>query len=105
MAANGGQSPTRTGAPERPFSCSFCGKAFSRRDKCTYHERSHTKNRPLECQRCGEMLFTLAAYDSHRQRCTIDAQGTGPLWQTQPGQAAVVHVQAAQASVVDAGDA
>lgn len=37
---------------EKPFSCSYCSKAFSRQDKMRNHERIHLGVRPYQCKMC-----------------------------------------------------
>ncbi|XP_072279464.1 uncharacterized protein [Pyxicephalus adspersus] len=38
----------------RPFSCTFCGKGFTRGQDLLRHERSHTGERPFQCTECGK---------------------------------------------------
>ena len=58
---------------EKPFSCSFCGKAFSRQDKLKNHVRAiHEKEKPFSCQLCAYATADSGSLKKHMRVHTDD---------------------------------
>jgi uncharacterized Zn-finger protein len=55
----------RTHTKERPFECDTCGHAFSRPDSLATHMRIHTKERPFECDTCGRAFSESGSLTDH----------------------------------------
>ncbi|MPC19486.1 Zinc finger protein 510 [Portunus trituberculatus] len=41
------------GDGDRPFVCTYCHKAFKRKDHLLIHEKVHTGDKPFVCEMCG----------------------------------------------------
>ena len=58
---------------EKPFSCSCCGKAFSRQDKLKNHVRAiHEKEKPFSCELCSYATADSGSLKKHMRVHTDD---------------------------------
>jgi KRAB domain-containing zinc finger protein len=65
-------SHKRTHSRDRPYECDICKMRFKRLDHLVVHKRTHTGDRPYGCDVCKKSFVRLTTLVSHKQIHTGD---------------------------------
>lgn len=57
----------RTHTGEKPYQCNEYGNAFYHKPALTVHQRIHTGERPYECTKCGKTFYQNSAVHQHQR--------------------------------------
>uniref|UniRef100_A0A8D0VPE0 Zinc finger protein 8 n=1 Tax=Sus scrofa TaxID=9823 RepID=A0A8D0VPE0_PIG len=68
----GRATPAGARAPDKPYKCADCGKAFNHNAHLTVHKRIHTGERPYTCKECGKAFSQNSSLVQHERIHTGD---------------------------------
>lgn len=60
---------------DRKFVCSYCNNRYFAKDHLLSHMRTHTGEKPFECEKCKEKFMYRSTWSNHRVRCIEGPDG------------------------------
>ena len=62
-------------AKDRKFICTYCNNGYFAKDHLLSHMRTHTGEKPFECEKCKERFMYRSTWTNHRVRCIEGPDG------------------------------
>jgi len=60
---------------DRKFVCNYCQNRYYAKDHLLSHIRTHTGEKPFECEKCNEKFMYRSTWTNHRIRCIEGPEG------------------------------
>jgi len=60
---------------DRKFICNYCQNRYYAKDHLMSHIRTHTGEKPFECEKCNEKFMYRSTWTNHRIRCIEGPEG------------------------------